>query len=617
MISNCNCGEKVECGCKPYFDSYETETVSVLSVGNMVSDFCEFDDYVIDWYKDGNWYMASAHADNADNNISAYHPFTGSAAIPVVSGTYVPVVRYAKISGEKIFLEPKPCQKWCDELTGLPVIVVNSLNCSTNIGSPAYGYTAKFSYNTTQDYSLASRTIRFDLDGDAWAFAVYFLAQQVADRCRITHSRTLQVLFDWIVGLTGTLIEYVQLPHEVPWIEQKAVFQLPEYQDGDYLLIDIFPSAKGANFNTIWQLNLACLKNQSFTKPVLSDLMRVYDIDTLSFTWDSVNCRFVLDLTFDYAFPSIEYYYYRHYTGLTSMTYNQIFTNGLHNGMYHTYNSRVLTYQIFYHVTDFSTKVSITNSITTSKSGNVITIVCSDQSDYNSLKNGYTAVMATAFYSGWLNDPTNIKYYRFFSSAWIWTDTSCGDNETQMSLAIHITSVFNWDDANKTVTITLANITNQLTQIDSCDQAYNIINIYCNSMQSTYNYTDFSNKTTKCRYKSVFGCGYAPNGSTFGQLYSNTCGYVLMTRGIDVVPEALGGTWCLNDSIYSWFYFHFSTRITALRNDDGSWAQNPLDNFEVYDHYNHETGCYIPSGRLVYKKAGGSVSVKKYYNDYS
>ena len=103
IITNCNCGKKLACGCTLSFSSYIANPVSVLDVGTLQGGTCTFSEYVIDWFRDGAFYLTTGVGNAPD--ISAYHPFTGAAAIPVAGGTYVPVLRYVVLTGQttKIF----------------------------------------------------------------------------------------------------------------------------------------------------------------------------------------------------------------------------------------------------------------------------------------------------------------------------------------------------------------------------------------------------------------------------------------------------------------------------------------------------------------------------------
>src|SRR6056297_277082 len=97
-LTNCTCAKKIDCNCFPYFDQYTEQSVSVLEVGNLISDACTFDEYVIDWYRDGQLVFTSGVGNDPD--ITIFHPMTGDSAVPVPSGTYTPVLRYVVLNGE-------------------------------------------------------------------------------------------------------------------------------------------------------------------------------------------------------------------------------------------------------------------------------------------------------------------------------------------------------------------------------------------------------------------------------------------------------------------------------------------------------------------------------------
>ena len=225
-LNNCNCGERIDCGCTVSFDSYQASSVSVLSVGNLVGGSCTFDAYVIDWYVDGQRTLVSGKGN--DPAIQAHHPFTGSAAIPVIGGTWVPKIRYVVIGGEVIYNGYRKCDRWCDSLEGLPTINVSSIGCGMkNLTNSLYDYL--ISYNTSQDYSLASRTIRFDLPTDLSAvyFAFYFYGQDVADQIDIYLNESEQPLTSWIVGTRFNTNWWQSMPYRRASINHKVAFALP------------------------------------------------------------------------------------------------------------------------------------------------------------------------------------------------------------------------------------------------------------------------------------------------------------------------------------------------------------------------------------------------------
>lgn len=84
-ITNSVCGEEIDCECVVSFDYYEENSVSVLSVGELLGTPCVLEEYVIDWFRNGEHAMVSGKG--SDPDIQTFHPFVGIEAVPVLAGT--------------------------------------------------------------------------------------------------------------------------------------------------------------------------------------------------------------------------------------------------------------------------------------------------------------------------------------------------------------------------------------------------------------------------------------------------------------------------------------------------------------------------------------------------
>ena len=233
ILTNCNCGEKLDCGCTLSFSSYISNPVSVLDIGSLIGGTCSLDAYVIDWYRNGEFYITSG--EGGDDDINAFHPFTGTGAIPVPGGTYVPVLRYVVLSGQstKLFPDKKECSNWCDFTNNLPeVIVVESLDCGKTNISGDYQY--QMNYVSTQDYSLATRTLNWNLASDTKYFAFRFQAYTIADKIEIFKNEETTPIMAWIAGSHLNSNDISTMPYEIKG-EVIQVLVMDTYTTGDYL----------------------------------------------------------------------------------------------------------------------------------------------------------------------------------------------------------------------------------------------------------------------------------------------------------------------------------------------------------------------------------------------
>lgn len=614
MINNCNCPEKVECGCTLSFSSYVTPSVSVLDVGTLVSSGCTIIDYVIDWYRNGEWYMTTASSYAVYPEADGFHPFTGTGALPVIGGTYTAKVRFVVIGGEIIFAEPKPCQKWCDMPLTLPPIIVSSLSCASVNQTGNYQYS--INYLSSQDYSLASRLFTVELDSNIKQFGWYFLGKTIADRIEIYHSRTGEKLADWVVGSELPHSNFTDFPHLGGWMtDEKGFFNLPKYQDGDSLTIKITPNYLGNSSNTEWTFSYKCLATEITGPSGIVKASREYDIDTMEMYWDAAQCSFIFRCQFVGAFPVVSQAFYN-YSGLAASA-----VNCFHSSAGNYYGGR-LYYAIgatYVYRTTYLTKQT-TSGITINKTGNIYTITFLEESKYLTAKSNYATLKASTHYTGWNSDPTNINYYRFFYFYWGQTAISCGDNEVRNSYYFFIRDDVTFDDVLQKATITAQNITNQLPADGDCMDVKSYVNAYLSYVARDYGLADFS-MTSKCFYTEMFQLYFCFTGISLPRTYTlNTCGYAYFAYGIDLDPYGIVSAengWCIYtgdvDSSYRNYFYMFAWQlyITATRDEYGNWITDPEKNWYVME--TTYTPCWS-STRKIFEMVDGIVTYKRYWD---
>lgn len=619
-VTNCNCPEKLDCGCTLAFSSYLSPAVPVLNAGTLTATGCVISGYVIDWYRDGVWYMASASANGLETGISAIHPFTGTGAIPVMAGIYSPVVRYVVIDGKKVYPQKRPCRRWCPMTINLPAITVTALNCLT--GNPlSSGYQYTLSYLSSMDYSLASRLVNIDLSAGVVQFAWYFTGKTIADHIEIFHSRTGRVFADWVIGSELTYVNFTGFPHAGGfWGEKKGCFNLPPYQQGDSLVVRITPNYLGSGYNTEWQFSYKCLA-AALVPPVISRELRAYDIDTLDFTYDPAGCRFLLKVKFDHAFPSVDAGYVT-YAGVNRMTSNSYwnFGNNWHGISYYYSTRPALSYN---YPQDTVKKNLGTQSVTVTKSGAVYVFSFSDAADYQVVKANYNAMLNTAAYTGWVNDPSDVRYYRLFDISWGQTVTGCGDNEVNSRYRFFIRCSVAFDDALNTVAITSVSVPNALPDsADPCNKVKTEVDTYVYYMNQTRDAADFT-ATSRCLYTGMFKNTYYFTGIQFGSLSSNGSGTGFSANGADNDPDGIvdaskgwytpAGQSYSSDSVQM-MIFMWAIRITASRDANGNWLTDPLLNFYVIEWVFDPVTQFNGSSRKIYEMVNGTVVLKRVYD---
>lgn len=628
IITNCNCGEKVTCNCGTLsFDSYVVSPVSVLDVGSLIaSGGCTIDEYVIDWYRDGVHYLVSG--EGLDPEIEAFHPFTGDGAILVEAGEFVPVLRYIVIAGVQIFVTPKPCQKWCEVVIDLPTITVNPLYCGLiSAATPLSGFDYKISYNSSQDWALASRTARFELDASNTFFAFTFKAYQVEDRITIWHSNDLvNPIADYIVGSDLTYSDFNANPVEIDISgDMYIVLELPVYTEGAYLKIQVLPSVNSLNYNTNWDLNFKCLPpagsgvgSYDFCAEWsrFTQAAREWDIDTLAFTWNATDCMF--ELTFEWPSERIcviattEGLY--KYAGMRSTGGGVVITTANPYVYGRGFVSRVDAPSYSQTgLAGWNTKINSYGRIFHSKSGNVFTFVCENQLDYDDLKAGWQHMETSTFKTDFVDDNTDINFYRRYLMNWYTAGAlGCGDSETLKQYSFHIKSNFNWDDVNKTLTVTALAITNGMTSVSGCNIVYEGANSIVNTLDSTINLTDFTDIETSCRYTYPLSWGLYLKVRLPASAATLQEG-IYWYGGLNAIPCTMEG-YRISGSM-QWMHYGFHVVITATMDANGNWLQDPLENFKVSAMFDKNGQVYAYPYYLVYEKQNGVVTTKVYWDD--
>lgn len=610
ILTNCNCEHEVNCGCVLSFDEYVANSLSVLSVGNLLGGDCEFEEYVIDWYRNGEHALVSGVG--SDPDIQAYHPFLGLASIPVLPGTWVPIVRYVVIDGEVIFSVPKKCKSWCADLSNLPVIIVVSpLDCDSTSYPVNSGYSYRLSYVSSQDFSMAERLVLFNLPTDLSAkyFAFTFNGALVADKIEIFFKEESSPLTSWIIGTNHS---YPANYSEMPYVHRNGfidfILTLPEYAPGDYLIIKITPSVFEFNVNTNWQLDIKCLGDVDFECDYTTKYMQ--QINSVSMLRNSGACRVELTITMEEFFgvlgPSHPMYMMSRYGGL----------RGISSGsslQVPALKQYVLSKDYTKNVQSISgsgalNPTSLVNAsalVYITKVGALTTIQCSNINDYNAIKDGYDAVQLTPIVTTFENDNTSLKYYRFYVMYLRETLTSCGDTYTQAFTAyFHLNSTFVFDDVNMKVEITSVEIVLGITP-EECDGSYSLANTYANSYINTYhNLADYS-ITTICRQKSPLGYVMGPSGvvnlpAPYQVFMYGTYINHLVETPCSPIPMFCNGGY--PHDLYQIFY-HYYLRVEFT---DDPWEENYLIKCGLTSSGCSETLIYT-EWPVIYEVVAGTV----------
>lgn len=616
MITNCNCGEKIDCGCTLSFSSHVQDAVSVLDVGDLLGGTCSFDEYVIDWYKDGVFYMTSGKG--FDPEIQAFHPFTGSSAIPVPSGVYNPFLRYVILTGgsSKLFPTPKPCQNWCQFSGSLPAITVQSIGCGDTGGSPSTNYDYGFHYLSSQDYSLATRTIRFFLQPEVTHLCFSFKGYNVADRVKAWMNDKVTLLADWILGGDAGWGTDDSMPYHYPSsVEWGVILEFDTgAQEGDFITFEVFPSVISGNTNTEWDLNLKCFLNTdaipfSVDYDFWNHNMRFWDINTFSFTYNSSLCRF--ELSFNMLNPAPDLYALDFQDYIYSIeTNSQLLYDHATGDLVHYLNYKTTAGYRYQYTPGYGKKNSVAGLYITKANGQYI-FEFLDQQEYLDTKTAWNWILASASYMEWVDDPTSVNYYKGFIMEFYLTPSQCGDNETRYQLRAGVNCDVVFDDATMIVTVTMHAMTTggYPSSSDPCNTVQNDLHSYASSLNYQITSNEFQRTFTKC-YDPVIFKSIQSRVISSPSIYSEASFYYMIAD--KSLPQPLSDT-----RYYKWrdyypycniYIWQARLEITAERDANGNWISDPLENFKVYYKIDPVTYGSSYPGIVIYEKVNGVVT---------
>jgi hypothetical protein len=455
--------------CDLGFDSFTSSTIGNIVVGNLTGS-CDnpITDYII------NWYGPSENASPRSTNVarisgkgSAFpdynypHPLTGTSALPMERGYYVPVIDKVRINGVDF------------SITGGTGYVPANLDCFDGVPVYVSGYTCE---NGTEegDYSHRVRFITaggskppqalsssFILSATTNFFAWKFKGETIPDQLKLTFRGAAYdfepIILEW--WEVGQPLYYGDNQQDIDVFPKSA--QTPEYiykvttltgmtiTDDDTIKLEVIPSK--TNPATSWDFYFTCLESFNCDTCLDSYENQTYKIIGSSITGITGSCNTInIQMRYDgcdnsnvYTSDLWKYYYVGGNYGLFYMSYD-------------VYGSRLL--EDSYYRDRTVCGVATSGGIgTCSNSGNYISFTKSNSAgpgspgviqmyfsggtavnDFNKFYDRYLFYKNSSFYSG-STDNTDYDYYTFMviyiSSAT--GSTLCGDGTSSYSYYFH------------------------------------------------------------------------------------------------------------------------------------------------------------------------------------
>lgn len=606
------CGPvEASCECVMEFDFYEPNPISVLSVGNLTGLPCDISEgYVIDWTRDGVHELVSGVG--SDPEIEAYHPFIGQASIPVLPGEWIPTVRYVIIDGVAVYGKPVGCETWCELIDILPVvIVVAPLDC-TSILNPSGTYNFRLNYISTNDYALASRKLRFNLDADLKYLAIKFDGYTVADEIEVLFNN-ITPIYSAIIGSQLNPSDWDSIPKALSISASTKIFEFPEYTEGDHIIIKITPSVRENNTNTNWLLSINCLGEEaSFNCEALTS--DYYKIETVRMEYNNDTCSYRMiykpKLYFNDLVTSSGAWYWIDRYGLTiqanhnNYVYPITSTKEYYADLpYNKVRDNTTIYQ-----SQPTKRANSNGMINYKKVGNVIEITFSHPQDYDDAYQSWLLLEASIFRTEFINDNTKYEYYKHVILPLQLSELGCGDQYTSLTITLHPTTEVVFNGTNK-VTFTTSSITNAMTPI-ACDNTYTTIEKIITQVNNTHNYANY-NYNSLCNLTQMFGYAFSLRLEAVNNTLNNFSGYVLRFSGDNEgIPcsNSNGLMHTISNGRFGILKYGIKVIITATIDSNNEYTQDPIENYEVYRLIGDD-GKIIPGGTLIYKIVGGVETV--------
>lgn len=659
--------------CEIGFDTYDTSTIGQIIAGNLTSSCGSVTDYVIGWYKDGD-YSAPALTTGFGSLAGSYqfgpHPLTGNNSVPVLAGDYEGIIhdviingtQYTNLASGSGIGEPIPFQSCFGTTAAEP------LTCDNGAYNAKYSH--QFDFNSQAvGASPAPVSLTYALDSTTKYFAYAFNAFNVWDELEIKwksgnpNATSNPSLYSQPIYLekikVGSDVSTLGFPtvgnstidniwpkqHNGPFYP-KRVLTLTNLETSsnpaapDFLEITITPNPN--NNNTAWKAGFQCLTDfdcadctfdnypESLPKISEIELNKTYPCDAQQIILTVSGCFSNSDWM---GYP---YDPFNSLSGSLITSINPTFypsttppnTIDLHYpGFYSNGNFIQLkpTINCFlgggYNATCASPS---TGTITLNKTLGQIQLIFNLESDYlhykNTLVNQFTNIFGNP--SSPLPCPagsTSVNYYKYFQLLVPIQPTAaanCGDNTITNIYRFHINDYFNiiYNDSPSTstwsITIPQTSIVN-CYPVQNCDSCFSVINNFINEYNSDIaNPTNFSFTTT-------VGAKYL---------------IPISTRFINrSLPPTTSGSVCVGPYYFDQFYAEYSvatmpfipspTSPTGWVNLPSLGASIPCDTTPYIRDYNYPGmqlyhGATIGSWQVRFPSLTGSFNYSLSTNDF-
>jgi hypothetical protein len=562
--------------CDLSFDSYSTSLISRIVAGNLTGS-CQSSilDYKINWYKSPD-FTTPIFTSGYGSSFTPYnytHPLTGASSPMQPAGAYTPIIDKIKLNGLNYSQTVQPgfiqANLECFNTTTVNVLPFTCDNGSGTSDLPNYTHRVQFS-GASAGVTPLMMTSTFNLDTTTKYFAWKFKGEGIPDSLKISFNGSSYpnnplILEYWTIGNqpntnpSPSLIP--QSASTTGYVNKVTSLMSLSRNVGDTLTLEVIPNP--ANFQTNWDFYFTCLNtdfscslgclNSYLSSPYKIKLSSVtltpqscgrqqvsYDISGC--TQNEINS---LDITkyMETSFGGIQTNITNLGTSNTTSLRNQSYTFTTGN------TSCVINTNVDSALVCVTPNTNIIRFQKTIDAGvGVINMEFTNLTDLNAYKTSYDGQKSS---SGWVNDPTNLSYYRY-GQLYIPSatgSTNCGaDGTGSLSYNVHYSSVMTtgFTAGTYTLTLTMPTITNSMPSFGPCELDCGtrvntvVFNINTQSTGTTNNTVGFRTTNTGSRYINPFAIRISitlrPTGSPIYSGFSSSNNAIINTNLTLTVP---------------------------------------------------------------------------------
>lgn len=448
--------------------------IGLLDAGSITSNTCTVGNYAVEWYLNSvspaNFQFTSGNSANSDPAIEVFHPFTGVSAIPVIGGTYIPVIKYITLDSVLYAPTAIPNSTLSLDLTScLSNVTIINPGCTNSFNTSTF-YSHEYVYTALTNFINASKTLYFEPSNTTQYLAYRFKCFNISDRIQLYSLLTgvESLIDDVVIGQDVPTTNVTTVPKVIQDEQAKGIIELPAYNPNRVIKIVITPSYYvPSNQNTSWELGLKCLDGFDCNINLPSSYYN--GLFTKVCSSNTALCTAANRVTFNF-FPT-QY----NYLGFRNIADPVIQTSSL----------------VSYTLSGYaqSSCVSLTGTVTYVKSGSTLNITFSNQTHYNT----YKAQAIAASSNCGSNSNSNITFYNSYDIN-IRLENNCGDASNSIKLATRACNSPTFNDATRTITVSFSIVAMGMATGTCINEGQ--LNTLVTKLNSSFNASSFNHTKT-------------------------------------------------------------------------------------------------------------------------